>query len=85
MTTLAVYSFNLLNLQDSNNDIVRMLNIVEASTTAPSTWTVDTKAAAVGKILGQIFTKIFNFQVPDVQYQVYNWVPSLLLYKLMSA
>ncbi len=72
MTTLAVYTFNLLNLNDANNDIVRMLNIVDASTATPSTWTVDTKAAAVGKILGQIFTKIFNFQVPDVQYQVYN-------------
>ena len=83
MTTLAVYAFNLLNLDDSSNDIVVMLNIAEQSTVSPSTWTPDTKANAVGKILGKIFTKIFNVQVPDVQYQVYNWA-STLLYKLMS-
>lgn len=29
MTTLAVYAFNLLNLDDSSNDIVVMLNIAE--------------------------------------------------------
>jgi hypothetical protein len=46
-----------------------MLVIIEDNTTK---YTVDTKAAAVGKILGKIFTKIFNVQVPDVQYQVYN-------------
>ncbi len=69
MTTLAVYSFNLLNLNDENNDITKMLVIIEDNTTK---YTVDTKAVAVGKILGKIFTKIFNVQVPDVQYQVYN-------------
>ena len=72
MTTLAVYAFNLLNVNDSANDINVMLTIAEQSEVSPSTWTADTKAKAVGKILGKIFTKIFNVQVPDVQYQVYN-------------
>ena len=72
MTTLAVYAFNLLNLDDPNNDIVVMLTTAEQSTAAPSTWTDASKANAVGKTLGKIFTKIFNVQVPDVQYQVYN-------------
>jgi hypothetical protein len=70
MTTLAVYSFNLLNLSDPNNDITKMLDIIDTAETA--TITTDTKAKDVGKILGKIFTKIFNVQVPDVQYQVYN-------------
>jgi hypothetical protein len=70
MTTLAVYSFNLLNLSDPNNDITQMLDIIDKAEDA--TTTTDTKAKAVGKILGKIFTKIFNIQVPDVQYQVYN-------------
>ena len=73
MTTLAVYSFNLLNLSEPTNDITMMLDKVDAA--APSTVTTATKdatARAVGKILGKIFTKIFNVQVPDVQYQVYN-------------
>jgi len=69
MTTLAVYSFNLLNLSDENNDITKMLDIIDDATTK---YTTDTKAKEVGKILGKIFTKIFNVQVPDVQYQVYN-------------
>ncbi len=69
MTTLAVYSFNLLNLSDSNNDITKMLDIIDEPENATTT---DDKAKRVGKILGKIFTKIFNVQVPDVQYQVYN-------------
>ncbi len=69
MTTLAVYSFNLLNLSDSNNDITKMLDIIDETENATTT---DDKAKRVGKILGKIFTKIFNVQVPDVQYQVYN-------------
>ena len=71
MTTLAVYFFNLLNLSDSTNDINVMLDIVESTDTTK--WpNDDVKANAVGKVLGKIFTKIFNVQVPDVQYQVYN-------------
>lgn len=46
MTTLAVYAFNLLNLEDSNNDIVRMLDIAETAEEAPIT--SDTKANEVG-------------------------------------
>ena len=74
MTTLAVYSFNLLNLSEPTNDITMMLDKVDAA--APSSVTTankDATARAVGTILGKIFTKIFNVQVPDVQYQVYNW------------
>ena len=70
MTTLAVYSFNLLNLSDPNNDITMMLDIIDS--VESTTNTTDMKAKKVGKILGKIFTKIFNVQVPDVQYQVYN-------------
>jgi hypothetical protein len=73
MTTLAVYSFNLLNLSEPTNDITMMLDKVDAA--APSSVTTankDATARAVGTILGKIFTKIFNVQVPDVQYQVYN-------------
>jgi hypothetical protein len=70
MTTLAVYSFNLLNLSDKNNDITKMLDLIDKA--EDTTFTTDIKAKEVGKILGKIFTKIFNIQVPDVQYQVYN-------------
>jgi hypothetical protein len=70
MTTLAVYSFNLLNLSDENNDITKMLDIIEDI--PAGTYTNEARPKEVGKILGKIFTKIFNVQVPDVQYQVYN-------------
>ena len=33
---------------------------------------VTNNAIEFGKILGKIFTKFFNVQVPDVQYQSYN-------------
>lgn len=33
---------------------------------------VTNNAVEFGKILGKIFTKFFNVQVPDVQYQSYN-------------
>jgi hypothetical protein len=70
MTTLAVYSFNLLNLSDENNDITKMLDIIDDKPAGK--YTNEARPKEVGKILGKIFTKIFNVQVPDVQYQVYN-------------
>lgn len=70
MTTLAVYAFNLLNLDDPSNDINKMIAITAETETATNT--ADVKARRVGIVLGKIFTKIFNVQVPDVQYQVYN-------------
>ena len=33
---------------------------------------VTDNAVEFGKILGKIFTKFFNVQVPDVQFQSYN-------------
>ena len=75
MTTLAVYLFNLLNLDDPTNDITNMLTISKWGNTASGVTPVindDTKSTEVGKVLGKIFTKIFNVQVPDVQYNVYN-------------
>ncbi len=68
MTTTAVYVFNLLDLSNQDNDVTKMMMIYDGSTTSTN------KPKDVGKIMGNIFTKIFNVQVPDVQYQVYNWV-----------
>ena len=70
MTTVAVYSFNLLNLNDKNNDIRKMVEIINGTETR--NFTVEQRPKEVGKVVGNIFTKIFNVQVPDVQYQVYN-------------
>ena len=66
MTTLAVYAFNLLDLTASDNDIANMMKLYDGTKTSTN------KPKDIGKIMGKIFTKIFNVQVPDVQYQVYN-------------
>ena len=72
MTTVGVYAFNLFNLADPNNDINLMLDdaVIGDASIVPAVQ--DTRANWVGQRLGKIFTKIFNVQVPDVQYQVYN-------------
>jgi nicotinate-nucleotide pyrophosphorylase len=69
MTTLAVYAFNIIDMTQSadKNDIVKMATIYNDSSK-----TIEVKAKSIGIIAGTIFTKIFNVQVPDVQYQVYN-------------
>jgi hypothetical protein len=66
MTTTAVYAFNLLDMTNTDNDLTKMMMFYDGTTTSTN------KPKDVGKVLGNIFTKIFNVQVPDVQYQVYN-------------
>ena len=54
---------------------LKMLRLIEkAEDAVAADAAADTKPFVVnfGKILGKIFTKFFNVQVPDVQYQVYN-------------
>jgi hypothetical protein len=63
LATFGIYSFNLLNLSDPKNDISTMLTIYELT---ESEMPKLAKALAIGKVLGKIVTKIFNFQVPDV-------------------
>lgn len=46
---------------------LKMLRLIE-DTELPD---VDNNVQEFGKILGKIFTKFFNVQVPDVQYQSY--------------
>ncbi len=46
---------------------LQLINIKDA--TAPPAYNAP---KPFGKILGKIFTQIFNVQVPDVQYQSYN-------------
>jgi len=73
-TTLVVYFFNLLSLTDlsastyasSTNDIIKMLGYIQYETAA------NNPPKKVGKVLGKIFTKIFNVQVPEVQYKSYG-------------
>lgn len=63
VTTIGVYFLNLLNFDDPDNDIVVMYNTYLAA--SPS----DAQIKDFGLRLGKGFTKIFNVQVPSVQYQ----------------
>lgn len=52
---------------DAYSDGLKMIRYIE-DTESPA---VTDNAKEYAKILGKIFTKFFNVQVPDVQYQSY--------------
>jgi hypothetical protein len=68
-TTLVTYVvFDLLSLNQGNSDLNTMMNFIEKNNGVSATLSVNDQAQGVGKSYGRIFTKIFNMQVPDVQY-----------------
>lgn len=59
-----------MNMNDETNDIVKMVTYKDevAANNPPK---------KVGKVLGNIFTKVFNIQVPDVEYTSY-WSKTII-------
>jgi hypothetical protein len=79
--TVVIQSFQIFNFEgevESGSETaddyasytygIKLLRLIE-DTELPA---VTHNAAEFGKILGKIFTKFFNVQVPDVQYESYN-------------
>lgn len=65
MTTFGIYAFNLLDMAKTANDLNLMLDIKED----PAITDERERAQKIGTILGQIFTKLYNVQVPDVEFK----------------
>ena len=63
LTTSGIYAFNQLDVNKVDSDLNFMVDIIEGGMTE------DQRAKIVGKRLGIIFTKLYNVQVPEVEFK----------------